>query len=270
MAHGGDPQWNRTVEATVAPVRTKCPTEIAYGMADPNTMRDAVARLEARGVRRIAVVRMFVSGESFLPETEYILGLRSEPPPPAEHAAPTASHGDGHHCAPPEPIPTRASFILSRRGVPESPLIDEILVERVRALSTDPSKESVLFLAHGPGDDGENARWLEVMRQRTRRVREVAPFRDVRCETLREDWPEKRSDAEHRIRRYVFDAARNGGRVIVVPFRIAGFGPYREVLAGLEYVADGRGFCPHPNMTRWIEQTAAECPAAPQQPPRIP
>ncbi len=45
----------------------------------------------------------------------------------------------------------------------------------------------------------------------------------------------------------------------LIPFRIAGFGPYAKVLEGLEYVADGRGFCPHPNMTRWIEQTARAC-----------
>ena len=69
MAHGGDPAWNLDVEATVAPLREKYPVEIAYGMARTSTLREAVQRLESRGVERIAVVRMFVSGESFLEPT---------------------------------------------------------------------------------------------------------------------------------------------------------------------------------------------------------
>lgn len=141
----------------------------------------------------------------------------------------------------------------------ESPLLDDILVERVQALSTNPSQESVLILAHGPGDDGENGHWLANMERRIRRVRESGPFRQVRCETLREDWSEKRAEAEQRIRRYVEEGRQGDGRVIVVPFRIAGFGQYAGVLAGLNYVADERGFCPHPNMTRWIKQTAEAC-----------
>lgn len=258
MAHGGDAEWNKAVEQVVAPLRNKYPTEIAFGMADSSTMRTGVQRLEERGVREIAVVRMFISGESFLPETEYILGLRRERP-----AVAMASHSEhehhGHHMAPLEPIQTSAKIIVSRQGVASSPLLDDILVERVKALSANPSQESVLILAHGPGDDGENSRWLANMELRVRRVRELGPFRQVRCDTLREDWPEKRAEAEQRIRRYVEEGGQGDGRVIVVPFRIAGFGPYAEVLEGLNYVADGRGFCPHPNMTRWIEQTAEVC-----------
>jgi hypothetical protein len=287
MAHGGDDQWDEQVRATVEPLSGSQPVEIAFGMARTSTIRTAVERLEAQGVQRIAVVRMFISGDSFLPETEYILGLRPNPGPdgvthPAavasmvEHDAqgahgghgagahkasldPNVDHGMSHHMEPAEPINTSAAIIVSGAGVAESPLIDDILVDRVRSLSTDPTDESVLILAHGPGDEAENERWLANMRLRVQRLHAIAPFRHVQVETLREDWPERRAEAERRIRQYVEAASVNGGRVLVVPFRIAGFGPYADVLEGLEYVADGRGFCPHPNMTRWIEITAKEC-----------
>jgi len=258
MAHGGEPEWNQAVEEVVAPLRRKYPTEIAFGMADSSTMRAAVQRLECRGVREIAVVRMFISADSFLPETEYILGVRPERP--AVMLAAHAEHAlHAHPMDPPTPIQTKASLVISRQGVAESPLIDAILVERVHALSTNPAEESVLLLAHGPGDDAENSRWLANMQRRVKRLRELGPFREVRCETLREDWPEKRAAAEQRIRQYVEEGSQRGRRVIVVPFRVAGFGPYAEVLQGLNYVADGRGFCPHPNMTRWLERAAREC-----------
>jgi hypothetical protein len=268
MAHGGDEDWNRDVEAVAAPLRSNFPTEIAFGMAVPSAIEEAVTRLEEQGVRDIAVVRMFVSGESFLPATEYIFGLR-DTPPAAAHGQPDhdaghehGDHGDahgGHSMEPPRRIQSRSTFVLSRDGVGRSPLIDDILMERVRALSDNPRSESVLILAHGPGDDAENERWIEAMERRVEKIRRAAPFREVRCETLREDWPEKRATAEQKIRSFVEQANREGGRCLVIPFRVAGFGPYREVLEGLSYTSDGRGFCPHPLMTAWLEQTARQC-----------
>lgn len=292
MAHGGDPEWNQDVQTAVAPLKAEYHTEVAFGMATPSTLEAAVQKLEACGVEKIAVVRMFISGDSFLDSTEFILGHRSTPPATSHgaHQSPDQDHSghvhdghhepmatltaseatgetngstkpeehDHHHMEPPRRIRANAQLLLSREGVAESPMIDQILVDRVRSLSQEPTRESVLILGHGPGDDAENERWLAAMRQRSARLSEIGRFRQVQCETLREDWPEKRSVAEQRIRQFVSEGSQNGGRVIVVPFRVAGFGPYREVLAGLDYVADGRGFCPHPNMTRWLRDTAKE------------
>jgi len=273
MAHGGSDAWDQAVEDTVAPLLARFPIEIAFGMAKTSTLRDAARRLETQGVKHVAVVRMFISGDSFLEPTEYILGLRDTLPDKKNihHAGhhkgahdghdmhARGSHGGGHHMEPPEPIKTELDFVLSWRGVGESPLVDEILVDRVKDLSSDPNKESVLILAHGPADEAENERWLANMRLRAQKLHNIGPFRHIECETLREDWPVRRTEAERRIRTYVKNAARDGGRCIVVPFRVGGFGPYRKVLEGLEYAADGRPFCPHPNMTRWIEATAREC-----------
>ena len=262
MAHGGDAAWNRDVEATVAPLREKYAVEIAYGMARTSTLREAVQRLESRGVERIAVVRMFISGESFLAPTQYILGLRPELDGAMGHHMEGGDHAalsGTMHMEKPEPIDTRAMFLLSKSGVGESPLIDRILADRVKALSTDPAREMVLIIAHGPGDDTENEAWLRHMDARARAIEALGPFRSVHVETLREDWPHRRAEAEQRIQRHVEQATDSGVRVIIVPFRVAGFGPYREVLDGLEYVADGKGFCPHPLMTEWIEQTALAC-----------
>jgi hypothetical protein len=119
-------------------------------------------------------------------------------------------------------------------------------------LSKDPKREHVLILAHGPGDDAENERWLQHLDARAEVVRKALPFRSVRVETLREDWPEKREQAERRIRAFVEESSAQGGRVLVIPFRVQGFGPYAKVLDGLEYSSDGQGLIPHPSITRWI------------------
>ncbi len=270
MAHGGSEAWNQAVEQAIAPLQDDYPIEIAYGMAKTSTMHAAVERLEDQGVNTIAVVRMFISGSSFLDKTTYILGLGHAPQEMMhtkdmkEHMPSMADEkmndtpGDmgGHSMEAPMPIDSDSTFILSTDGVSASTLIDDILIDRVQALSVDPSTESIMILAHGPGDDEENKQWLIDMQRRTERLSALGPFIDIQCETLREDWPGRRAEAEKRIRAFVQSHNDAGNRVIVIPFRVAGFGPYREVLEGLDYIADERGFSPHPNMTTWVDQTA--------------
>ncbi|HWP40305.1 MAG TPA: hypothetical protein VNL70_05220, partial [Tepidisphaeraceae bacterium] len=169
MAHGGNAEWNRDVEAAVKPLRDRYPIEIAYGMARTSTIRAAVERLENQGVQRIAVVRMFISADSFLPETEYILGLRDSLPgsdshthsqahasgqshaPKSEASDHDAGHAMHHHAGhestghameTPQPIAPKAQIAISRQGVAESPLIEQILVDRVAALSRNPADEA--------------------------------------------------------------------------------------------------------------------------------
>ena len=255
MAHGGSQQWNKEVLAAIEPLKDEHNIEVAFGMADAASLQQGVQRLEARGARRIGVVRLFVSGESFLERTEQILGLApgapQRPAAQAEHEGHSADHSMEFWR-----IDTQSSFALSKQGLVEAPEMANVLIDRARALSRDPQSEDVLILAHGPGDDAENERWLAHLEARAEAVRRALPFRTVRVETLREDWPEKRQDAEQRIRSYVEHAAQNG-RAIVIPFRVQGFGPYAEVLKGLDYASDGRGLVPDTGVTEWIEHQIA-------------
>lgn len=254
MAHGGTPEWDKEVLAAVEPLKSRYKVEVAFGMADPATIQGATAKLEARGVKRVGVVRLFISGESWLERTEQILGLRAGAPPrPAPTAqSPHAGHGD-HHSMDLWRIDTRASFALTTQGLNQAEGMGAILADRARALSRNPGAEDVLILAHGPGDDAENARWIATIDARAEAVRKSQPFRRVEVMTLREDWPDKRPEAERRVRAFLERAKAEGGAAIVLPFRLQGFGPYAEVLAGLEYVSDGHGLLPHKNVTQWIE-----------------
>jgi sirohydrochlorin ferrochelatase len=258
MAHGGTPEWDQEVLTAVEPLQGRYTIEVAFGMADPATIQEATKKLEAKGVRKIGVVRLFISGESWLERTEQILGLREGAPPrPAPAADPHAGHaghGGGHHNMDLWRAETAASFALTTQGLAEAPGMGAIMADRARALSRDAAKEDVLILAHGPGDDAENARWMAMINQRADAVRQALPFRRVEVMTLREDWPDKRPAAEQRIKAFVKAAKAEGGTAIVLPFRLQGFGPYAEVLEGLDYVSDGHGLLPHKNVTRWIEE----------------
>ena len=261
MAHGGSQQWNKEVLAAIEPLKTEHNIEVAFGMADAASLQQGVEKLESRGARRIGVVRLFISGESFLERTEQILGLSPGAPQRAAAQQEHEGHAAGGHSMAFWRIDSQSAFAVSRQGLVEAPEMANVLVERARTLSKEPQREDVLILAHGPGDDAENERWLAHLEARAEPVRRALPFRTVRVETLREDWPEKRKEAEQRIRSYVENAAKNG-RAIVIPFRVQGFGPYAEVLQGLDYTSDGRGLVPDAGVTQWIEHQIATLEAA--------
>jgi sirohydrochlorin cobaltochelatase len=250
MAHGGGKQWNQDVLASLQPLKDEYNLEVAFGMADAASLQQSVQQLESRGARQIGVVRLFISGESFKERTEQILGMI--PGAPVKPAATNEHAGHEGHSMEFWRIATQSSFVLSEQGLVEAPEMGEVLARRALALSRDPARENVLILAHGPGDDAENERWLHHLDARAEIVRRAAPFGTVRVETLREDWPEKRELAEKRIRAFVEQSLQQGRRALVVPFRVQGFGPYAEVLKGLDYVSDGQGLVPHPFVTQWI------------------
>jgi hypothetical protein len=260
MAHGGSAEWNATVEAAVAPLRRRYPVAVAFGMADPRTLDQALDSLAARGVERVAVVRLFLDGRSFLHQTEYLLGLRPDPPAEVllhgDHGTHGTGHGGEHHSASAAalaPLEHGMTIALSPDGLMQATEVAGILAARARALSDDSARESVLVLAHGTGDDVEDARWIAAIEPLSGPLRGLG-FHSVRVETLREDWPERRAEAERRIRAFVEAETGEGRTVLVVPFRLAGFGPYHAVLDGLPYRADEMGLLPHEAVTAWIER----------------
>lgn len=288
MAHGGDPAWNAVVEEAVAPLRALRPTALAYGMADAESLQHAVYDLERQGVRKIAVVRLFLSGDSFLTRTEKILGVAPGAGPKADlavsdhdavseivvssagahthhgamvgypHVA-RGTHGGGAHAHHMDPdlmplwrVTTASKFTVSRRGLLESGLGPAIMARRAKALSKAPAKESVLLVAHGVGDDAADARWRAAMVPAAAAVKKAAPFRAVKAVTLRDDWPQAHAKAVGEIKSFVAEAKAGGGAALVVPYRLYGFGPQASSLEGLDIVTDDKGLLPDPSVASWL------------------
>ena len=253
MAHGGGDEWNAAVETAVMPLRGEFPVAISFGMADPVTMKVAVTELEEQHVGCIAVVRLFMSAHSFLHQTEYLLGLREDPP------AFFISHGShAHHSSKPLPLDLSTSVKISETALLDAPEMGGILAANALALSDGSGAESVLIIAHGTGDDQINAEWIQKLDLLADSVRSTGLFSEVAVHSLREDWKGKRAKSEKEIRQFVETHSQNNGRTIVLPFRLYGFGPYEEVLEGLTYQSNGRGLLPSPLVTEWIRRTANE------------
>lgn len=248
MAHGGGAEWNGRVEDALRPLRRRIPVSLALGMANPATMQAALDSLRDEGVNTVAVVRLFVSGASFLHPTEFLLGLRPDPPERAMVGHRMVSGTELH------PLANSGRILLEREGLGGSSQAARILVDRAAGAQIPPAESGVLLLAHGMGDEGEDQRVLGSMEDAARALR-AGGYAEVHVGTLREDWASAREAAEERIKALVAGMGARQRHVLVIPYRVSGFGPYADVLEGLEYVAT-EGFLPHPLVTDWIAARA--------------
>jgi hypothetical protein len=247
MPHGANQLWNDAVDRVIAPLRSTYPIEMAYGMGDPRIIQDAVSRLEAQHIRRIIFVRLYALATHLQARTDYILGLAESPV--------LDNHGGGHHnrTAPPHQIRSAALF-ASFGGYEESSDVSRILHERIVEISREPTKETVILVAHGEKTEEGNARWLATIQTHIDRLKQdphCAQLRAIRAATVREDWPEQREKAVNDVRRMIQDASQHG-RALVIANRLYGSGPYRTLFDGLEYTLNDKGLA-HPVLTEWLE-----------------
>lgn len=261
-AHGSDWHWNEAIRAGARELEARHPVEYAFSMADPPIIERAVRRLEQRGVRAIAIVRVFGLADSFERDIARMTGRDLEDGVPRfdkgvpEHDHGHVGHGGGHgdHGGGPRPRIRSAAVLLSAGGLDDHDLFAAALLDRARALSRDPKRETVILTAHGTREDARNERWLRVLESLAAKMRAAggAEFRDIRLATWREDWPEKRGPWVERVRAWVEEAGRDG-TAIVIPARTTSTGPEARLLSGLDYRL-GSGFAPHPLFARWVEE----------------
>ena len=255
MAHGGGPEWNDRVNAAVEDLRGQMPVSVAFGMANPHTLQASLDSLGEQGASTVAVVRLFISGASFLHPTEYLFGLRNDAP-----ARAMVGHRwvDGDEL---EPLRTDARILLDLEGMAGSDEAARILVSRADSHARDPAGTGALLIAHGMGAEDENRALLAAMEAAAAALRSNG-YAEVELATLREDWAAERAKAEEHIRATVARMGTEHDRVVVIPYRIFGFGPYATVLEGLDYVGT-EGLLPHELVTQWIggRATAVFCAA---------
>lgn len=244
LTHGAGEYYNASILAPLEPLRRKYNLEVSFGMADAETLQAAIDTVEARGARRIHVLRLYPISRSLKAETEFVLGRTNTKGPMSD-----SGHGG--------PSRVRSGALLSTGGgFDDHPLIAEVLLQRALEVSQDPARETVILLAHGAGNDEDNRFWIEQMERQAEfiRAKTSGKFKAIKSATVRENWPEKSKRAVAEVRKMIEDASRDGGRVLVISNRLTGIGSYRRLLAGLDYTLNGQGIAPHPNLTRWVEE----------------
>lgn len=262
LGHGGGSEWNQAVLGVQKAVSSKkVPVEIAFGMADPAQIQRAMDRLKAQRVARIIAVPLFISSYSeVLEQTKYVLGMRKTP----SDEFMTAPHS---HMAAAVVRRARTDLpLVMTQALDDHALVADILLDRARKMSRNPSKEYVVLVGHGPLKDSDNELWLGAMDRLGRSVRRRGGFAGVRSATLRDDSPPAaQMKAEKALRDLVKDLSRQG-RVLVVPHLIASGGIERHIrrsLDGLFYSWTGETLLPDRRIAQWVIETAQKSSTAP-------
>lgn len=260
IAHGGNSQWDATVRKTVRQANLEMPTDVAFGMAmhrhELREFQDAVNKLQRKGLSRLVVIPLLVSSHSEVyRQYEYVLGLRKEAEWPEV-----------------QPLEIAVPVVLGR-GLDESDVVAEVLLERAKTLSRGGDRETVILVAHGPVADADNERWLAAMQPLAQHIKEAGQFHDVLATTIRDDAPEAVREQATQALRDLVRAHGEAGRVLVVPVLLARGGIERKIpkiLSGLTCVYRGETLLPHPKVAEWIAQQAQRLAVEPPTKPGTP
>jgi sirohydrochlorin cobaltochelatase len=253
VAHGGGPEWNAGVETVVAQVRVSGPVAVSYLMgagAANARFQDMVADLVRRGAGEVVVVPMLVSSHSgHYEQLRWLVGETDSLDAEMQHHL----HMSGIE------RPTAAVPLRLARAIDDAPEAADVLVDRARALATEPQKQALFLVGHGPNSAEDYAAWMHHLRAVAERVREQAGFRSVRVGLVRDDAPKAvRSEAVDQVREVIqLQQELTGRDVVVVPVLIARGRVSRETipadLKGLPIIYSGETLLPHAFMARWIE-----------------
>lgn len=265
LAHGSrDTTWNQTIFDVVDPIRSEYPVEVAFGMANPYTMQAGIDSLESQGVDRIVVVPLFVSSYSpIIRQNEFLLGFRdtlADKPMMMMHGMPGASHVNMHKKDSLTHLDIQAEVLLTN-PLDSHPLVADILMDRINAVSMTPGEETILLVAHGPVSDEDNNNWLKAIDHLADQINtkqaeaDKPPFFKIVAHTVRDDADkEVYNQAKQEFRQLVLDADEHG-EAIVIPLLLSKGGVesrYLNRLEGLNYTWGGETLLPHDNITEFI------------------
>jgi sirohydrochlorin ferrochelatase len=193
-----------------------------------------------------------------------------QPATPATPATPAAAapHADhaahAGHAAPAQDntarvnssVPIRMTGALGRHR-----LVAEILAARASSISKDAASEAVILVAHGPGEDDENKRWVEDLLALAAGIHGAVPFASVDALTVRDDAEKPvRDAATAELRALVEKRTSEKKRVLLVPVLMSYGGIEKGIkkrLEGLDYTLPDHGLMPDDRLVTWVLEMAS-------------
>lgn len=247
LSHGVSEAGDRMMTDSMRTVAGQYPTAIGYGMAmmTSSHLQAAIDDLEAAGARTIVLVQTTSTvHNSMTRQWEYILGRRDE-----------SSYLTV------KPIESRARLVFAPH-MDDHPLIAEILSDHALEISTDPAREALFLVAHGPEDDFDNELDLPVIESLAEQVRAATGISEVRAINLQDDAiPPVREGNVRQLKRWMQQAQRKGKKLIVVSPASSADGLQHHIkqdLMGLDYTFNEKGLSQHPKFTEWVVNTVSQ------------
>jgi sirohydrochlorin ferrochelatase len=236
ISHGSrDQTWVSIVGEAVShlSLREGIPVAVSFlELVEGRLIQDGIDELEQAGVTDLIVIPLFVSsGSTHIDEIEYALGVRPFPERETEL----------------EPFRVTAQVHFGY-PVDDDPDIAQMIWDKLRGLSKNPERETILLVGHGSRHEGFRQRWEQGISSLAARIQQLSGVAAADYGLLNPD----------SVRSRVEYWQEQGHDVLVAPLFLSE-GYFTKVvipqrLAGLEYAYSGRTLMPHPLLPSWIER----------------
>ncbi|OGL46034.1 MAG: hypothetical protein A2W05_04195 [Candidatus Schekmanbacteria bacterium RBG_16_38_10] len=241
IAHGGTKVWNESLAKSLDKISSTFPTTIAFGMAMGNSkhIQEGINHLEEAGAKKIVVVMAFFNeNNEVTDQIKYIFGL-----------------ADKALWPPVDRVKSKAKIEFAPY-MDDNPFLAEILTDHAKSISSNPKKETVIIIGHGPVNPDYNKKSLEIMDKIAKEVKASGGFNDVKAWNLQDDAPkEVRNVNVKKIRGMMEEAIKAGNQVLVVGMLISSRGIQHKMktdFKGVDYKFNEQGVVTHENFGLWV------------------
>lgn len=157
------------------------------------------------------------------------------------------------------------SEIIMTRALDDNPAVADMLLDRIKELSTNPAMETVIIVGHGPNPEDDNRNWVVAMESLASQIIEKQqkagnPSKQIFSVTVRDDADKAiYEQAKENLRGIVRQAGKQGD-VIVVPLLLSKGGIEQGIvkrLEGLTYKWSSRTLLPDPKFDQFITSSVS-------------
>jgi len=246
LTHGFSEHGDRLMGKRLRAIADDRPTALAAGMSmmTSDHVQLALNNLAAAGAKDIIVVPAISTRfNSMMRQWNYIFDVAQEP----------------QYASVPRVVPPTRLHIVS--PLEDHELVGEILLQYAAEISTEPRREEVIIVAHGPVGADDNQTQLAMLGRLADYIDERTGYAGVSAFTLQDDAALAVRAANVRALRDKVRAANEAGHEVLVVTNLLGTrtvqGGLRRDLKGLNYKFNSKGLIQHPNFMRWIEWSVA-------------
>lgn len=250
ISHGSrEAGWVALVDETIEAARVQLGDTMAIEagfleLVEGRLIQDGIDRLEAAGVTHLLALPLFVSsGSTHVDEIGWALGAYPEPKVETDL----------------EPYRMPSLQLTYGQPMDGSPELIGVVLDRLKEMSVDPSREIVLLVGHGSEEAGFLEAWERGLAAIAERVVGLGGYASCSFALLLPNQVHERMELLKQ---------ENSGRVVLVMALFLSEGYFTNVVVSrrLEgtgvaedaYRYDGRALMPHPNVANWIVRQARE------------
>jgi hypothetical protein len=250
LGEGEAPQWTETAKEIKVAFAARFPVEFAFGLADKNSLQKGIDQLEARGVKKIVVVPLFLSSSmDVMKQVRYLLGIGKNPSAGLFKTYQTLGGPPAERLAIRVPVALMPTLDFS-------PIFFQILVKHAEAGNMNWKDETLVIVSESSKDARS---WKSELEDLAGKARQAAGFKASSVFLLNEGVSQTDAEESESFFKTGVRRLRLKGPVRVISVELAPdlvMVRLSKMIPGLLVSYNDQSLLPNPLILSWIEEAA--------------